>query len=218
MKLSVYHHSKKDIRLQICIGRVIDELNEYIAHCRELDLISLGSTTVDTFTTMLETIDVQLDVCAKNNNDEPVPEYYCSGEEFWLIWHATASKIKSIEIEDLTTKWIILHTDLNSRISVLENHSEVVDKVVSLDECYNIFKVLKYINGQLDSRYRLRLLPVHSNKNYYSLQGKGYSDAIESYPLPVFQLYNLSAHHISRIIKRFCLQSIDISESHLIES
>ena len=52
---------------------------------------------------------------------------------------------------------------------------------------------------------------VKGYKNYYSLQGTGHSRHVQSYPLPLFQLYHLSAHPISRIIRRFCLQGIDIS-------
>lgn len=211
------HHSKKVIKLQICVGRVNDDLNEGIAHCRELDLISLGSIAKDALKTMLETIDVQLDVCNQEiNKDQRVPELYCSCEESWSIWHLTAAKLNSPEIDDLITEWTVRHTELNIKISVFENHTEVIGRDIDIDECYNIFKVLLYINCQLINSHRLRLLPVDSNKNYYSLCGQGFSNHIQTYPLPMFQLYNLNMYHIGRIIKRFCLQSLDMSELYRI--
>ena len=209
-------HSLKNVWLQLCVGRVDDDLNEYIAHCCELDLISLGGSVVDTLKTLLTTIDVQFGVCHRENYEgDQDPELFYDCDRFWKIWHINATLLTTTEIDGLKADWIASHETLSLKVVVMENFSEMVRKIKSLNECYNLFEVLKSINCQLDNRYRLRLVPVKNNKDYYSLQGIGYSDHVQSYPLPLFQLYNLSAHHISRIIRRFCLQSVDMSELHL---
>lgn len=212
------HRSRSDIWLQICIGRVEDDLYEYMAHCWELDLIGLGNTILDAAKAVFTAIDVQLEVCSDTSSlDKKIPELFYPCDKSWMVWHINALRLRPVEVDEIASDWMASHRDIKLKVILLENVSGCIEKTESLNECYNLFEVIKNINRQLDSRYCLQLFPVKGNKDYYSLQGIGYSNHVQSYPLPLFQLYNLSAHHISRIIRRFCLQSLGISLFNQIE-
>ena len=197
--------------LHICLSPLKEELETYIAHCKELDLVSLGNTEEETLIQMLKTVGVQWQVCHENGHFcDSIPQFTRDPGLVWLKRHEQSSSIKAASLTQILETWqkeafrhaVTIHLNRNPR---------PIRREPQLQAFYDLVEILYGINHRLSLRQKLKLGSGVS-EDYRIILGEGQTGTIQAYPIPIAKTRRLSSFYISRLLNRFSLEIHHIPE------
>ena len=189
--------------LHLCLSPLKNEMENWIAHCQELDVIGLGHCQEEALVQLLRAIKVQWTLEDQFLPSQTPPALTFDPGQPWTRWHQEASPLAADPLHQILLQWREEHFHQSHPLNLTLNPRPFL-RDDRLRMVYDLIEVLYGMNHRLVPNQKLKISSGLAEEHKI-IHGEGLTDHIQAYPIPYSQTRRLNGHYVERLLHRFSM-------------